>query len=104
MLEVIELLVYAVVTTSLFFAILRFDEAYLSPEQLARGWTMTSKLAVVGCGLLGVSLFFHLGIIVHFWRTRRSLSGIGLGAVVAMHMFLIGVGLLVGIGWIAGEV
>jgi hypothetical protein len=104
MLEVTEIVLYLALTTWMFFAILRFDEARLRPEQLARGWTRTSKLAVVGCGLLGVSFLFHLAVIVHFWRTRRSLYGIGLGVLCAAGMFAVGIGVLLLVEWIAESI
>ena len=100
MVEVLQLVAFATATTWMFLALLRFDEARLRPEQLARGWTMTSKLAVVGCGLLGVSLFFHLGVIVHFWRSRRSACGRLLGTLCAGVMFAVGVGILSRIEWV----
>jgi hypothetical protein len=103
MLEVTEIVVYAALTTWMFFAILRDDESRLPPEQLARGWTMTSKLAVVGCGLLGVSLLFHLAMIVHFWRTRRSALGVALGVMWAADMFLNAMLILMLIEWLAGK-
>jgi threonine/homoserine efflux transporter RhtA len=99
MLEVTEILVYAVVTTTLFLLLLRFDEARLSPDRLARAWTTTSKLAVVGCSLLGLSLFFYLGIVVHFGRTRRSFVGVAIGLLWAGAVFAVDIGVLSLLEW-----
>jgi hypothetical protein len=102
MLEVTEIVVFAVLTTTMFWLLLRFDEARLSPAELARGWTTTSKLAVVGCSLLGLSLFFYLGIVVHFWRTRRSFYGVAIGVAWSSAIFAVDVGVLSLLEWLWG--
>jgi hypothetical protein len=103
MLEVVEIVTYAALTTWLFWVLLKADEHHLPPEQLARAWTTTSKLAVIGCALLGVGFFFHLGVVVHFVRTRRSARGLLLGIAWAAALFGVGIGVISLIDWVANR-
>ncbi len=68
--DVAEILVpWAVVTLAL-FAFFDWDESRLTPEERDRAWPpATRTLAIVYFGGLGVP------VLVHFWRTRRSVRG-----------------------------
>jgi hypothetical protein len=74
--DVAEILVpWAVVTLAL-FALLDWDESRLTRTQLERAWPpATRTLSVVYFGGLGVP------VLVHFWRTRRSVAGVLVGIV-----------------------
>ena len=67
--EVAPLLASWVVSVVLLFALLRWDESRLLPEQLARAWPpATRTLALVYFGVVSLP--------VHFGRTRRTLLGV----------------------------
>jgi hypothetical protein len=72
--DVAEILVpWAIVTLAL-FAFLDWDESRMTPERLERAWPpATRTLAVVYFGTLGVP------VLLHFWRTRRSILGVLVG-------------------------
>ena len=75
--EVTEIVVpWAAVTLAL-FALVDWDESRLGDERLARAWPPATKtLALVYFGVLAPG--------VHFWRTRRSWLGLGLGLLVTV--------------------
>jgi hypothetical protein len=80
--DVAEILVpWAVVTLAL-FTLFAWDESRLTTEQLDRAWPPATKtLAVVYFGALGVP------VLVHFWRTRRSVTGVLAGLVAGVLAF-----------------
>ncbi len=75
--------VLALVTnTVLAFAVVLWDERRLPKEQLERAWPPVSRtLAVVAFGPLALP--------VHFWRTRRTVSGLFFGVGLLVFVYLV---------------
>jgi hypothetical protein len=91
--DVIELLVPWAVTTCAIFALVRWDERRLSPQRLALAWPTTSKAsAIVTFGFLAVP--------VHFWRTRRSWAGLGVGMLWGLAVAGLQIGVASAIEWV----
>ncbi len=88
--EILELLVPWVVALALLFALLSWDEARLSPEQLARAWPPATRL-------LAVVYFGVVSLPIHFGRTRRSAAGILLGFAWAAAITLVDEGVAEGV-------
>ena len=79
MIEVLELVSSFVVTTVVAFALVGLDERRLArrrPDLAARGWPPASKASAL-------VVFGPLALVVHFVRTRRSLTGAALGIAAA---------------------
>jgi len=86
--EVIELVASSLFLYGIIYAVIRFDEKRLRPEQLARAWPESSRDAAV----LGFSL---IALFLHFPRTRGPLLGTLLGllavaVVVTAHALVFG--------------
>jgi hypothetical protein len=96
--EIAEMLVpWAVVTLAL-FALFDWDESRLTAERLERAWPPATKtLAIVYFGALGVP------VLVHFWRTRRSVSGVLVGVVGGVLAFALNVTVAVAIDALPDE-
>ena len=69
--------------------IVKRDERHLAPERFARGW----PFATFWCSVVTFGVFC---LPIHFWRTRRSLIGLGLGLfwALATTVVLAGLGLV----------
>ena len=85
MLDVLELLVPWFVTTTAIFALLRWDDGRMSPDDLARAWPQTSKV----CAVIG---FSFLAVPIHFARTRPNLRGVGLALLWTAAILALNVG------------
>jgi protein-S-isoprenylcysteine O-methyltransferase Ste14 len=87
--EFIDYVLSMFATLGLTYAILRFDEARLSEEQLERAWPPSSRNAAV-------LAFSPICLIVHFIKTRWSLIGVLLGLGAAL--FVVGINYLLTLG------
>jgi len=76
-LELLQIVVYWAVTLPAVAAIIVHDERRLVGERRTRAWPAVSRdAAIFALWNLGVP---HLCVLVHFARTRRSLTGFGVG-------------------------
>jgi hypothetical protein len=84
--DVIELALALIVKIALGLAIVRWDERRLArkwPDLDARAWPPASRLSAV-------VVFQELGLVVHFWRTRRwGAGGLALGLVAGAALVLL---------------
>jgi hypothetical protein len=80
--EVAPLLASWVVSIVLLFALLRWDESQLAPEQLARAWPPATRT-------LAIVYFSAFSLPVHGWRTRRSWAGLFRGCDLAIVVLII---------------
>ncbi len=74
-LDALELVLAMAIKIPAALMLLSWDERRLfarAPEQLDRAWPSSTKLSAM-------VLFPEIGIVLHFWRTRRSFAGVGLG-------------------------
>lgn len=72
--EVVEVTVQLIGGVFVTWKLLRWDTARLPPAMRARAWPDSSILSAA-------IAFAPLCLLVHFTRTRRSLTGFGLGVV-----------------------
>ncbi|HEY4159733.1 MAG TPA: hypothetical protein VGM29_16595, partial [Polyangiaceae bacterium] len=77
------------------YLVVRFDEARLSPERLARAWNPASFW-------VAIVVFGPFSIPVHFVRTRRSLLGLALGLSCGAAALLLAFGVVATLGWLLG--
>jgi hypothetical protein len=96
MLDVVALIVQLLLGIAVPACLLRFDEHRLSQSMLARAWPQASFWSAVVA-------FGPLCLPVHFMRTRRSVTGLGLGLLALAVAF--GVQILVALAFsaLAGE-
>jgi len=81
--DIAELVLPWVVSTWAIFALVRWDEGKLAPEELARAWPDASRLAAI--------VFFGVfSVPVHFGRTRRSAWGVCIGIACGVLVFALG--------------
>ena len=97
MAEAFVVVVSLVLNALLPYAIVKWDLARLPEALLARAWTDASFLSAV-------LVFGPLALPVHFTKTRRSLTGLGLGlslcavSVALESLILAGLGAVLGAG------
>lgn len=90
--EFVALIVQIVAGIVLPAYIVRRDERRLSPERLGRAWPIAS----FWCAVVTFGVFC---LPIHFWRTRRSLLGLGLGLAWALGATVV----LAGLGFVLGS-
>ena len=76
-LEALELVLAMAVKIPAGLMLLSWDERRLArsaPDQLARAWPPATRLSAM-------VLFPEIALVLHFWRTRRSVAGTLLGLV-----------------------
>ena len=103
--QVIELVVSWVVTTTLTFLVVLFDERRMSEERLERAWPTASRnWHIVYFGVL--SLPFHFAKTRGTWTSVRGVFGriavFALGLVVGFVVALASGFIVMGIDWLLG--
>ncbi|OJY19786.1 MAG: hypothetical protein BGO98_40660 [Myxococcales bacterium 68-20] len=103
--QVIELVLSWVVTSTLTFAVVIFDERRLSEERLERAWPRASRdLALVYFGVLAIP--FHFARTRGTWTSVRGIGGrilgFGAGVVVAAVVLLSSALLITALAWVLG--
>ena len=68
---------------ALMSALLAWEERRLPEEKRARAWPPATRL-------LACAIFQELALPVHFWRTRRTAVGLGLGILWAVALVVAG--------------
>lgn len=103
--QVIELVLSWVVTSTLTFAVVIFDERRLSDERLERAWpSVTRDFVLVYLGVLAIP--FHFARTRGTWTSARGILGrilgFGAGIVVALLVVLTSGLLITAIAWVLG--
>jgi hypothetical protein len=96
--EVVDALVSWAVTLPAAAAIIVRDERRLKGERLSRAWPPVSRDAALFLWYFG----FPLCVVVHFWKTRRSLRGTLLGFAWMAAILVLDEGAERGIGAVIG--
>lgn len=88
--ELIQCVADWVVTIPATAALVVRDERRLTGERLARAWTPVSRDgALLGLWMMGV---LPLALAVHWTKTRASLGGFAIGAVLVVAVVALGIG------------
>jgi len=83
--EVLSVIFSLFGSAALVFVIVWYDERRSSLERLDRAWPVSTRL-------VAVMAFGPLCLPVHFWRTRRTFLGVGLGLLLAAAVFAVDIG------------
>ena len=84
MLEVLVIVVEWVIAIGAVIGILAWDDRRMTEAQRARAWPPATRLSAVGLVFVGGVPFAFLGVAIHYWRTRRGVSGCLLALAIAI--------------------